>query len=165
MLNHAATEADVASWKRTFAKYRGRLAPNRISGAELYAYLESRHCLIPVEDCRAERVVTSNVLENECFARELPDGVPPSPICCFVEPVGAGIALYREQDAAYSGCEIMVGIDLTSGYFLVEGSDLLWDELYARRGLSENDLKNFFSVAEYISCLKRFGLLEQTLQD
>ena len=45
----------------------------------------------------------------------------------------------------------------------MEGSSLLWDELYAYRGLNEPELENYYSVAEYVSCLNRFGLLEETL--
>lgn len=165
MLNHAATEEEVSSWKRTYAEYRDHLTPNRKSGAELYAYLSSRYRLLPVADARADQTVVSNILENETFARELPQGAKPNPVCSLVEPVGAAEALYRDRDALYYGCEILVGIDLVSGYFLVEGSDRLWDELYAYRGLNENDLNNFYSVAEYVACRKRFGLLEQTIQD
>ena len=33
----------------------------------------------------------------------------------------------------------------------------------AQRGLNEDDLENFYCVAEYISCLTRFDLLEETL--
>lgn len=165
MLNHAATEEDVSSWKRTYAEYRDRLKPNRKSGAELYDYLSSRYRLLPVDDARADRTVVSNILENEAFARDLPKGAKPCPVCSFVEPVGAAETLYRNRDALYYGCEILVGIDLSSGYFLVEGSDLLWDELYCYRGLNENDLNNFYSVAEYVACLNRFGLLKQALKD
>ncbi len=39
---------------------------------------------------------------------------------------------------------------------MVEGSSELWNELFAFRGLDEEDLKNYYLVAEYISCLKQF---------
>ncbi len=158
-----SSAADVARWKEVYAQYRPLLKPNRISGAALYQYLSSRYPLLVLEDTRADRMVTDNILKNECFACELPAGTLPSPVCCVIEPVGSGTALYRAQDAVFSGCEIIVGIDLVSGYFLVEGSSDLWDELFAHRGLNENDLNNFYCVAEYISCLSRFGLLEGAL--
>ena len=158
-----ATQEDIARWKRVFAEYKPRLKPNRISGAALYAYLESRYPLLMMEDKRADQVVIGNILNNECFASLLPAGEQPEPVCCAIEPVGSGLALYRAQDAVFSGCDIIVGIDLVSGYFLVEGSSLLWDELYAHRGLNEVDLENFYCVAEYIACLIRFGMLEDHL--
>ena len=157
------TKEDIAAWHQIYAEFRPKLKPNRISGLALYSYLESRHPILPLDDPRAKQVVSQNILQNECFSRELPPGRAPEPICCTVQRAGKGEQLYRAQDAVFSGCDIFVGIDLTSGYFLVEGSSLLWDELYAHRGLNEADLENVYTVAEYISCLKRFGLLEETL--
>ena len=55
------------------------------------------------------------------------------------------------------------GVELESGFFCIEGSSLLWDELYVFRGLDENDIQNYICVAEYISCLNKFGLLESIL--
>lgn len=158
-----ATKEDLARWKRVYAEYRPRLRPNRISGAALYAYLDSRYPLEPLEDTHIEQVLIDNILKNKCFACELPPGKSPDPVCCVIEPVGAGAALYRARDPVFAGCDIIVGIDLVSGYFLVEGSSALWDELYAHRGLNEADLENAYCVAEYIACLTRFGMLEETL--
>ena len=157
------TDEEIASWKRIYAEYKSKLKPNRITGAALYAYLESRYPLRPLDDARANQVVVSNILENSCFARDLPPDALPEPVCCTIERNGAGAKLYESQDEIFSGIDIFVGIDLASGYFTVEGSSLLWDELYAYRGLNEPELENYYSVAEYVSCLSRFGLLEETL--
>lgn len=164
MLMHSPTPEDVASWKRTAEQYRGRLRPNRISGRALYAYLQSRYPLRQIFDEQADQAVRANILENECFAVDLPEGASPEPACCFIERSGAGLTLYQAQDKVFSGCDIFVGIDLVSGYFTIEGSSLLWDELFAQRGLSEPDLKNDYLVAEYAACLNRFGRLEKTLE-
>lgn len=161
MLTHEPTMEEIAGWKQMFAAYRPRLKPNRKSGEELLTYLRSRYPLRMLADAKADQVVIQNILLNESLARELPPGGAPSPVCCIVEPVGAGEALYQEQDACFAGIEIFVGIDLVTGYFVVEGSSRLWDELYAFRGLNENDLENYYSVAQYIACLKRFDLLDQ----
>ena len=157
------TKEDIARWNQLYAEFRPRLKPNRIGGRALYSYLESRYAILPLDDPRAKQVVAQNILQNECFSRELPPGQEPDPICCTIQRTGEGEKLYRAQDAVFSGIDIFVGIDLTSGYFLVEGSSLLWDELYAHRGLNEIDLENAYAVAEYIGCLRRFGLLEATL--
>jgi len=161
MLTHEPSMQDIANWKQVFAAYRPRLKPNRTSGEELLAYLRSRYPLRMLHDSKADQVVIQNILLNESLASELPSGAAPKPVCCIVEPVGSGEALYREQDACFAGIEIFVGIDLVTGYFCVEGSSRLWDELYAFRGLNENDLANYYSVAEYIACLERFDLLDQ----
>ena len=156
-------QEDLARWKRVYEAYKPRLRPNRISGAELYAYLISRYPFHPLEDPVYEQVVCDNILLNESFACQLPPEKLPEPVCCMVEPVGAGRTLYHNRDAIYEKSDILVGIDLVSGYFLVEGCPDLWDELYAHRGLNEDDLRNPYSVAEYIDCLKKFGMLDETL--
>jgi len=161
MLTHEPTIQDIATWKQVFAQYRPRLKPNRKSGETLLAYLRSRYSLRMLHDSRADQVVVQNILLNESLASELPSDAAPKPVCCIVESVGAGEALYQEQDACFQGIEIFVGIDLVTGYFVVEGSSRLWDELYAFRGLNETDLANYYSVAEYIACLERFDLLDQ----
>ena len=165
MLTHLATTEDIAQWRQTAERYKDRLTPNRISGSKLYAYLQSRYPLLPLDDARANQVVISNILENKVFAADLPEGVSPEPVCCIIERAGAGETLYRAQEELFSGCDIFVGIDLVSGYYCVEGSGLLWDELFAQRGLSERDLGNYYMVAEYIACLSRFGLLEKTVNE
>lgn len=163
MQTRTPSAEDIAHWKKLFADYRPRLKPNRIGGARLYDYLCAHYGVLPMQDARLKQIVSDNITKNECFLRELPTGVSPDPVCCKIARDDAAASLYASQDAVYSGCDIIVGIDLVSGYFLVEGSSLLWDELYAHRGLSETDLDNYYSVAEYISCLNRFGLLEKTL--
>ena len=55
----------------------------------------------------------------------------------------------------FRGRPIFVGIELLSGFFCVEGSSLLWDELYVRRGLDRQDLQSPYCVAEYLACLQR----------
>lgn len=165
MLTHAPSPADIAGWKRIYREYGTRLKPNRKTGAELYEYLQSRYALRALSDHHADQVVIQNVLQNEALARELPNGILPDPVCCIVANAGNGEALCQEQDACFKNMQIFVGIDLVSGHFLVEGSSLLWDDLYAFRGLNETDLSNFYCVAEYIFCLKRFGLLAEALAE
>ena len=46
---------------------------------------------------------------------------------------------------------------------MVEGTSLLWDELYAFRGLDAQDLENYVCVAEYIACMQRFSLPMQSV--
>ncbi|MEN6339394.1 MAG: hypothetical protein ABFD03_04645 [Clostridiaceae bacterium] len=159
MLTQPATPELIESWKRTFAQYKDRLRPNRKSGTELKEYLAAKYPLREETSARAHRVVTGNILGNKPLANELPPGKQPEPYCAVILRQGAGNSLYAEQDEVFSGVEIFVGIDLVSGYFLVEGSSLLWDELFAFRGLNEKDLENYYLVAEYVACLKRFNLL------
>ena len=50
-----------------------------------------------------------------------------------------------------------MGVDLASGFYMVEGSTLLWDELRAFQGLDEKDLQNFVMVAQYLEVQERMN--------
>ncbi len=164
MQTSPATPELVTQWKHTYSDYRERLHPNRKSGDELLAALKERYPLRELSGEVAKKVVCDSVLSNDVLREQLPDGMHPKPACFIVKRTGTGMKLYDQQDACFAGIDIFVGIDLASGWFCVEGSSLLWDELYAFRGLNEKDLENFYSVAEYVSCLKRFGRLESVIK-
>ena len=85
-------------------------------------------------------------MNNECFSIKLPKGVKPDVITYYVS--------LKNNKASCS--KVFVGIDLITGYYIVEGSESLWDELYAFRGLDEDDIQNPYCVAEYLACLKKF---------
>lgn len=157
------TPEQVAQWKHTYADYHERLHPNRKTGAELLTALKERYPLRELSGEVTKKVVCDSVLLNDALRAQLPEGKQPDPACFIVRRTGAGMTLYDQQDACYNGIDIFVGIDLASGWFCVEGSSLLWDEMLAFRGLNEMDLQNFYSVAEYVGCMKRFGKLESVL--
>lgn len=163
MLMQEATQEMLDAWKVTWNEYKDRLLPNRKSGTEIVAYLTDKYLLSDIHDAKRLDVVTENILNNEPLAEKLPAGKMPLPIAFFVENAGKGKILYDNQDEVFKEIKIFVGIDLTSGFFCVEGSSMLWDELCAFQGLDEKDIQNPFCVAEYISCLKRFGLLKQVI--
>ena len=158
MLRHQATPQDLAEWKEIHRAYKDRIRPDRKTGAQIKEYLLSRYPLAENASARARRVVEQNVLLNPPLAARLPSGAKPDPYCAIVLREGAALSLYAAQDPMYEGMDIFVGVDLATGYFLVEGSDLLWDELFAFRGLDGDDLNNAYLVYEYVGCRKRFGL-------
>ena len=90
-------------------------------------------------------------------------GAELSAVTFIVENKDNGKFLYENQDEVFKGSNVFVGVELESGFFCVEGSSIIWDELYVFRDLDEKDIQNYFCVAEYISCLKKFGLLENVL--
>lgn len=137
MLTQEATPEMVKEWKQIYRQNRGSLRPNRKTGAELDAYLRSKYPVTPINTEEANQVVVENVMKNPCFREKLPPGAMPKPATYFV------------------GNNAFVGIDLASGYFCVEGSEQIYDELFAFRGLDEKDLDNVFLVAEYVKCAKR----------
>jgi hypothetical protein len=150
MLTEQATPQMIQEWKQIFEQYKGKLKSNRKTGQEIVDYLLSKYSLIPVNDDRAKQVVSLNVLENEPLKEKLPDGTEPDPV-----------AFYWNDD----GKKVFIGVDLSSGYFLVEGSAELHDELCAFQGLDSYDLENFYCVAQYIICLQKFNRFDVILGD
>ena len=163
MLTRKVTPEMVKEWKETAAQYRPLLRPGRKTGREILAYLTGKY---PVRELPAESIsetVADNLLLNEVNARKLPAGALPEAVGFLIENTGAGKALYDTQDAVFRGMPVIGGVELNSGYFMVEGSSLLWDDLFAFRGLDEEDLGNYYLVAEYVACLRRFDLLDSVL--
>jgi hypothetical protein len=163
MLCHEVTPELAASWKETADHYRPRLKPNKKTGSELMAYLQQTYPVTEAFSPEIQQIIKDNILKNEWDARKLPAGRQPEVKGFFLENSGAGKNLYETQDEVFRGIRILIGIDLETAFFLVEGSSRLWDELFAFRGLDKDDISNSYLVAEYVSCLKRFGMLDRTL--
>lgn len=153
------TSESIKKWKSLYSLYKDRLVPNKKTIVEIIGYLKSKYSVTELEDPRLKSVVTDNVMQNTVFAAELSKGVRPQALVYKIENLGNGKTLYDGQDAIYKGCPIIVGFETQTEYFLVEGSAALWDELFALRGLDENDLKNYYLVAEYVTCLQKAGKL------
>ena len=102
---------------------------------------------------------------NNPHKEKLPDGKSPLPIVFRIGNISSGKRLYEQQDGIFKGSPIIVGIELETGFFHVEGSRELWDELFAFRGLDETDLENYYLVAEYIHSLRKFDLLAKVISE
>lgn len=137
MLRQEATPEMVKKWKKIYDERRDTLTPNRKTGKEVEEYLRQHYSVTPVNTEDENQKVIYNIMHNRVFYEKLPKGVMPSPVTYYIQ----------EHEA-------FVGIDLVSGYFCVEDSEKLYDELFAFRGLDEIDLENIFMVAEYINCTK-----------
>ena len=165
MLMQEATTEMVKAWKATFDKYRMQLRPNKKTTFEIIKYLKQKYILAEQTGEKLNKIVVDNVILNDCHASKLPVGKTPIAKVFFVEDTGAGKLLYEQQDNVFKGTKIIVGVELETAFFMVEGSSFLWDELFALRGLDEDDLNNYYLVAEYISCLKRFNMLNSVLAE
>jgi hypothetical protein len=163
MLIQEVTPEMVKAWKVTFDQYRPQLSPNKKTGSEIIAYIKQKYPITELPDDIIKQVVVDNVILNECHAKKLPVGKTPVAKVFFIEDTGAGKHHYETQDDIFKGNKIFIGIELETAFFTVEGSSLLWDELFAFRGLDDDDLTNFYLVAEYISCLKKFDKLDNVL--
>lgn len=117
------------------------MLPNRKTGNELDGYFRSKYLYQIYDDIKFKKIVELNITNNEHSLHKLPDQVKPN------------IKSYCIDD-------ILVGIDLVSGEFFVECDDVnkvipIYDDLFVYRGLDEEDLKNYFLVAEYITLTQK----------
>ena len=151
MLTHKATAADIAEWKEIFEACRGRLSPNRRSGEELAAYLRTGYPVTPLSGEREFAVVRDNVLRNECFKEKLPEGKAPRPVAFMLKDKETDIFIGVELETGYF---LVEGVERSTGEFCAEKTERLYDELVAFRGLDEKDLGNFYLVAEYVGATK-----------
>ena len=141
MLMTEPTEEQLMQWKQIYAEHRPGMQSNRKTGAEVDAYLRKNYHCQRFDDQDFTEVVVYNIVENEHPRRKLPEGMLPD------------ISSYRIGD-------VLVGIDLVSGEFHVESTDLeqaerIYDDLFTFRGLDEEDLKNVFLTAQYVMLGKR----------
>lgn len=163
MLMQEATSEMVEAWKAIYNEYKAQLYPNRKTALEIIEYLKKKYPVTEQPKKELKQVVVDNVMQNECYSNKLLDGKTPVAKVFYIENAGAGKTLYEKQDDVFKGCKIIIGVEFETSYFMVEGSSLLWDELFAFSGLDEDDLNNFYLVAEYITCLKKFNMLDSVL--
>jgi hypothetical protein len=140
MLTSEPTTEMISEWKKIFEKHKGNLMPNRKSGIEVDKYFREKYNFISVKNEDYARIVTRNILENEHSFQKL-GGLSPD------------IKVYFSDD-------IYVGIDLISGEFQIECEDVnsiipIYDDLFVFRGLDNDDIQNYYLVAQYITLTSR----------
>jgi len=171
VLTQEPTPEMFEKWKSVWNQYKIKLKPNRKSGQELLDYLSKKYILTEIHEKEATDAVCLNVTMNKPLAEKLPNGAVPLPRTFFLENMGNGEIFYKNENKdsedLWGGdiTRIFVGIDTASGHFMVEGSTMLWDELYAFQGIDEADIRNPYCVAQYIACLKRFNRLQDVLDE
>ena len=137
--------------------------PNRKNAKEIVNYLREKYPLIEVSDAARDQMVIDNVLMNEPHNEKLPKERTHT-LSFFKSRITPQEKSFMiNKDKIFKGLPIIVGIELETGFFHVEGSSELWDELFAFRGLDEADLENYYLVAEYIHCLRKFNLLAKVV--
>ena len=165
MLTHEVTLDDIKNWQAVWAKYKEKLKPNRKASTEVLNFMKEKYVLRQLKDDKALKkddkalkVVTDNVMLNEPLREKLQKGECPNSIAFIVENEGNGAKLYQSQDETLGKMEIFVGVDAVTGHFCVEGSNFLWDELFAFRGLDAVDIEDYYLVVEYVACMERFAM-------
>ncbi len=157
MIFGPASKEMVCEWRKTHAKFKDKLHPNRKSGKEVLEYLQNKYLLNEINEEKAFNAVYETVLNNEFQKQKLPFDSQPEPKTFILKNEGNGKTIYDNQEDIWESCPIFIGVDLSSGYVQVEGSCLLYDEIFAFQGIDEFDIENCVRVAEYINCIKNFN--------
>ncbi len=158
MIFGPASKEKVCEWRKIHAQFKGVLRPNRKSGKEVLEYLQNKYLLDEINEEKAFNAVYETVLKNDFHKQKLAADSQPEPKTFILKNEGAGKFIYNNQEYIWEGCPIFIGIDLSSGYVHIEGSCLLYDEIYAYQGIDAFDIENCVRVADYIDCIKRFNV-------
>lgn len=145
MLTTKATEKMVRQWKMIHAEYREKLKPDRKTGAQVKEYFIKKYSPEQYASAEFASVAEYNIMMNEHEREKLPEGELPR------------IETYKLSDG-----QVLVGIDLVTGFFHVECEDIhraaeIYDDLFLFRGLDEKDLDNCFLTAQYVQLNKKEG--------
>ena len=145
MLTMSPSEEMIKEWKELYQEHRKALSSNRKSGMEVDAYFREQYAPVIFDSDEFKKVVEANILANAYEQEKLPEGKAPQIVCYKIE---------RDN--------IMVGIDLLTGYIHVESENIdkaegVYNDLFVFRGLDEKDLENFFLVAQYIKLTGRYN--------
>ena len=141
MLTTAPTKEMISEWKRIFETYHSFLIPNRKSGNEVDKYFRENYPYQTYDNAEFREIVSLNITENDYFSSKLPKNTLPN------------IQSYKTGN-------VLVGIDLCTGEFHIESENIeqviaIHDDLFAFRGLDEEDINNFFLVAEYVKLTQK----------
>ncbi|MEG0266008.1 MAG: hypothetical protein RR641_08525 [Erysipelotrichaceae bacterium] len=136
MITELVTEVELEKWKELFNLYASSMLPNRKTGKELDDYFQSKYDYQIVDSNSFKSVIKANVMENERFR-------------------GKGLKGTVPIIKTYSVGNVMIGIDIISGYFQVESEEIdkaisIYDDLFIYLGLDATDLKNFVLVGQYL---------------
>ena len=157
MLMQEPTEYMIKDWKEIFDQYKDKIKPNKKDGIDIIKYLENHYSVTEIKNDELENIVESNIKDNEFNLNKL-KGENPIIRIFEVNNNEKNTELYNKQDDIFKGIEIVVGIEVKTSFIFVEGSSYLYDELIAYTGLDEDDIKNYFLVAQYIKSKERFNL-------
>jgi len=152
MLMQEPTEEMIKEWKYIYERSKDKLTVNKKSGLEIIEYLQNNHSITEIENQELEKVVYDNIVLSEYSKNKLNGR---DPIIKLFEVNDK--ELYSKQDIIFRGIKIIVGIEINTSYIFIEGSSYLFDKLTAFVGLDEDDVKNYFLVAEYIKSKEKFN--------
>lgn len=136
MITEKVTDEQLKSWKESFEANSASLVANRRLGEEVDRYFTEKYSPEAFASERFIEVVRGNLMLNEFSREKLSAGTAPD------------IKAYRLGD-------VVVGIDIETGFFHVESAEIdkaarIYDDLFVFRGLDDADMKNYVLVGQYI---------------
>ena len=146
----------INEWKNVFNMYKDKVIPNRISPDLLVEYLMNKYPLIKQNNENYKQIVIQNEKATSLYSKNKQEGIVPNIVIFELQNNGIGKDIYLKQDEVFRNIKIIIGINLATGYFTVEGSSYIWDEILAYRGLDKDEINNYYMVAEYIKCFQVF---------
>ena len=157
------TKESIKEWKEIYEEYKSFLHPNLKPAVLVIEYLKDKYPIRENTSKRFTEALIYNIKMNEQLVLKIHDGKELTPIVFIIPNERNASELYKIRDEVYDGSQIIIGIEFETDYFIVEGSDELSDEITAFRGLDMNDINNYYLVANYVRCLKKYNLLENVL--
>lgn len=134
MLTQKPTKKLIAKWKVIYRQYKNKLSANCKSENQILDYINSKYTVSNFKLFEGNQVYS---IERDLKSEEL----------------------YKKQDEIFKQCEKIIFYftdEPIINFFAVEGSSALWDEILAFRGLSKEEINNYYLVAEYIQCLNHY---------
>ncbi len=133
-------------WKAVYERERPNLEPNAITGEELSRYIRDRFDVQPTKDEALISTVCELLEQDALLQRKKQDG--------RLQP-----EVYRLDDGT------VIGIDLLTGCFIVQGNELLRDEMTYVKGLDAFDLENVYLTVDWLRCRNLHEEKEKTARE
>lgn len=138
MITGRVTKEKIDYWKQLWKEKVSTLQPNRISGIQLNEYFQNKYSPTLYVDKDFLEAVKLNLIEWHGEKSADLSNI----ICYLVDE------------------EVYVGIELNTGFIHIESNNIekcisIYDDLYVKRGLDNDDLQNFVLVGQYIELINK----------
>lgn len=154
------SQAKIEQCKLVYEKYKDALKVNSKPILEVIELLKQKYTVKEEDSEEFKDVIINNIKLNKPFSEKITNNTELKPIVFTIQNEGNAKKLYDVQEEIYNGCPITVGMEFETGCVFVEGSDELNDEITAFRGLDKYDINNYYLVANYVRCLKKYELID-----
>ena len=136
MLTSKPTKKMIDNWKKIYDENKSLMQPNSKSGEELNAYFKSKYDFEECGNLEYGSLIKESIITNKFYKEKV------------VDESKIEVKVYKKSN-------VIVGIEMQTGYFQVESEDIslmesIYDNLFLYRGLDKYDLKNYFVTAQYI---------------